>query len=73
MVDRPSAVRPALQPALEPVVHRVLDRVGGRRAQAAVKLGVRRLELVPDLLLGPAGDLAIRFPSLPKPTEIAPT
>ena len=36
----------------------LLDRVRGRRMQAAVELGVRRLELVSDLRLGPAGDLA---------------
>jgi V8-like Glu-specific endopeptidase len=67
VVDRPSAVRPALQPALEPVVHRVLDRVGGRRVQAAVELVVRRLELVPHLGLGPAADLAPDpFPARPE-------
>ena len=34
---------------------------------------VGRLELVPDLGLGAAGDLRrSRFPSGPKPTEIAP-
>jgi hypothetical protein len=36
----------------------MLDRAGGRRVQAAVELSVRLLELVPDLRLGPAGDLA---------------
>jgi len=36
----------------------MLDRVRGRRVQAAVELGVRRLELVPDRGLGTAGDLA---------------
>jgi hypothetical protein len=34
--------------------------------QAAVELSVQRLELVPDLLLGPAGDLA------PEPLPIRP-
>ena len=57
-VHGPRAFRPARQSALEPVVHRLPDRVRGRRMQAAVKLGVQRLELVPHLRLGPAGDLA---------------
>jgi hypothetical protein len=35
--------------------------------QAAVQLGMRRLELVPDFRLSPPGDFA------PNPTEIAPT
>jgi hypothetical protein len=42
--------------------------------QAAVKFGMRRLELVPDFRLGPAGDLTPEpFPPGPNPTEIAPT
>ncbi len=57
-VDGPRPFRPALQTSLQPVVHRLPDRVGSRRVQATVKLGVRRLQLVPDLGLGPAGDLA---------------
>jgi hypothetical protein len=36
----------------------MLDRVRSRRVQAAVELGVGRLELVPDLGLGLTGDLA---------------
>ena len=57
-VDGPRALRPPRQAALQPVVHRLPDRVRGRAMQAAVKLVVRRFELVPDLGLGPAGDLA---------------
>ena len=73
-VDGPRAVGPAWQAALEPVVRRLLDRVRGGGMQAAVKLGVRRLELVPHLSLGPAADLAPDpLPAGPKPTEIAPT
>jgi hypothetical protein len=34
------------------------DRVGRRGAQTAVELGVERLELVPYVLFGAAGDLA---------------
>ena len=42
--------------------------------QAPVELGVHRLELVPDILLGPAGDLTPDpLPSGPKPSEIALT
>jgi hypothetical protein len=42
--------------------------------QAAVKLVVGRPELVPDLRLGPAADLAPDPLAVrPKPTEIAPT
>src|SRR6185437_15859676 len=57
-VDGPRALRPPRQAALQPVVHRLPDRVRRRSMQAAVKLIVDRFELVPDLRLGPAADLA---------------
>jgi hypothetical protein len=48
------------------------DRVSPRGAQPAVKLSVHCLELVPDLLLGPALDLPLdRRPSGPNPSETA--
>ena len=57
-VDGPRALRPPRQAALQPVVHRLPDGVRGRGMQAAVKLVVGRLELVPDLGLGAPRDLA---------------
>ena len=54
-LDRPR--RPARQPVLEPRIHRRLDRVSRRGLHASVQLRVECLELVPDLLLGLAGDL----------------
>ena len=47
----------AVQPLTQPVLHRTAHRVPGRRPDPGIQLGVQRLELVPDLLLGPAGDL----------------
>ena len=74
LVDGSRALRPARQPAFEPVVYCLPDRVGRRGAQAAVKLGVQRLELVPHVLLGAAGDLAPDpLPVRPEASETAPT
>ena len=56
-VDQPCALCPARQPVPQPVLYRLPDRIGRRGTQAAIKLGVQGLELVPDLLLGPAVDL----------------
>ncbi len=47
--------RPALR---SPVVHSLGHRVGIRGPQASVRFGLELLELLPDLGLGPAGDLA---------------
>jgi len=44
----------------------MLDRVSGRGVQAAIKLGMRRLELLPNLGLGPPCDFA------PEPLPVRP-
>jgi hypothetical protein len=51
------ALRPSGQAALKPVVDGLPDGIDSGRAQAAVELGVQRLELVPDFGLGAPGDL----------------
>ena len=53
-------LRPTGQPVREPLFHRGPHRVARRRCHPDVKVGVQRLQLLPDLRLSLAPDLAAR-------------